>query len=123
MRVHSVLPTAARLALGLLVGLIAIPAGAATIRVNSNDPTSDAGGCGGRGNACDTIQAGVDNAAAGDTVKISNGVYFENVTIPSGKDRMLVQGGKSAILDPDDRFPFECSTAATPCTVNADCPA
>jgi hypothetical protein len=50
-----------------------------------------------------TVQAGVDAAAAGDVVKIAAGVYFESVTIPSGKEKLqLIGAGKlKTIIDHD----------------------
>ncbi|MGH8007528.1 MAG: right-handed parallel beta-helix repeat-containing protein [Candidatus Binatia bacterium] len=39
-----------------------------------------------------TIQAAVTAAVAGDTIKIESGVYFENVTVPAGKDGLQILG-------------------------------
>ena len=58
-----------------------------------------------------TIQDAVDAAAAGDTIRLASGVYFENVVIPAGKDGLTIRGGRSAILDPGDD-----GVAATPNT-------
>jgi hypothetical protein len=73
--------------------VLATPAGAALVCV---EPTG-AGGC------YKTIQEGVNAAAAGDAVVVANGVYYENVTIPSGKDSLQLIGRSRlrAILDPD----------------------
>jgi hypothetical protein len=73
----------------------------------------------GRSGCENTIQAGVDAATSGDTVKIANGVYFENVSITTSG--ITVSGGRKAILDPT--FPGTCSvTVADACYVDGDCP-
>ncbi|MBK6940694.1 MAG: right-handed parallel beta-helix repeat-containing protein [Planctomycetes bacterium] len=46
-----------------------------------------------------TIQAGVDAAAAGDVVRVLPGTYFGNVTVPSSKPGLVVQGKGVVILD------------------------
>lgn len=50
-----------------------------------------------------TIQMGVARAAAGDTVLVAPGVYFENVVVPPGKDGLSIVGAgpRASILDPD----------------------
>lgn len=62
-------------------GLLAGSAGAATVQVKAGNPTPDTGGCGTGANPCNTIQAGVDNAVAGDVVNVGKGDYAENVVI------------------------------------------
>ncbi|MBI3249534.1 MAG: right-handed parallel beta-helix repeat-containing protein [Deltaproteobacteria bacterium] len=48
-----------------------------------------------------TIQAAVDVALGGDTIKVLPGVYFENVTVPPGKDGLRILGptAKSVTVD------------------------
>jgi hypothetical protein len=70
--------------------LAAAPALAATICV---DP---------HGGPCQTtIQAGVNLAGPGDLVQIAAGVYFENVTVPPGKNglRIVGAGRRATIVD------------------------
>jgi hypothetical protein len=48
-----------------------------------------------------TIQGAVDAALAGDTIDVGPGTYFENVTIPAGKDglRLIGAGAAIAVID------------------------
>lgn len=78
-------------AVAAVVLVAAGSAQAATICVNPNKASCQA-----------TIQDAVDAAVAGDTIKLSSGVYFENVTIPVGVDGLTITGKRSAILDPGD---------------------
>ena len=90
-----------------VVGMSSV-AGAATVCVNPNSASCES-----------TIQDGIDAAATGDSVKISRGVYYENVTIST--DGVTLRGGSSTILDPT--FPGNCSvTVATQCYNSGDCP-
>jgi hypothetical protein len=77
-------------ALASVAGLSA-PAGAAVICVNPAVPACQA-----------TIQGAVTAAVAGDSITIAAGTYFENVTIPGGKDGLKINGaGALTIVDPD----------------------
>ncbi len=52
-----------------------------------------------KGGAIDTIQAGVDAANAGDTVKVKKGVYQENVTIGSAKTGITLIGLGKVVIE------------------------
>lgn len=72
------------------VVLMATAIEAATICVNE----------GGSGSCESSIQAAVTLAAAGDTISVRNGEYFESVVIPAGKDGLTIKGrGRNTILD------------------------
>lgn len=78
----------------MFVAVAPTPASAATLCV---EPTG-ASGC------FTTIQDAVDNAAAGDTIVVRRGTYFENVVIPAGLDGLTIrnQGAtRQIVLDPD----------------------
>ncbi len=81
-----------RFGLGLACAIViaASPALAATVCVHKTKASCSA-----------TIQAGINAAAAGDTVKVASGVYLENVTI-TAKNGLILTGGSGAILDGDD---------------------
>src|SRR2546425_1239229 len=85
--------TRTRLAWATAALMTAAPAGAATLCVN----TTGSGGC------QSTIQGAVTAAAGGDTIKIAAGTYFENVTVPAGKDGLQILGASklTTILDAD----------------------
>lgn len=79
--------------------LSAASAHGAVICVDPGDPACQA-----------TVQGGVNAAAAGDTVEIASGLYFEAVTIPAGKDGLILTGKgtidpHSVMPDPNEPFP------------------
>jgi nitrous oxidase accessory protein NosD len=45
-----------------------------------------------------TIQAGIDSAAAGDTVLVGPGTYFENLSVVNKDIRLLGEGGPEATI-------------------------
>ena len=88
---------AAAIAALLVCAWMAAAAGAATIVVDGDDAGSDLDGCGvvlgadaGTGDACNTIQAGVDAATEGDTVQVepSAAPYAEAITISKADLRL-----------------------------------
>jgi hypothetical protein len=67
-----------------------------TIHVDAADATSDAVGCGSLANPCNTIQNGVVNAIAGDTVLVAPGAYSEMVTVNKSLTLLGAQNGVDA---------------------------
>ena len=73
--------TTMKIAIGLLIALVLLPlpVAAGTIDVTS------------------TIQAAVDAAQPGDTIRVPPGIYRENVSVT--KDNLTIRGGHGAVLD------------------------
>ena len=44
-----------------------------------------------------SIQAAVDAAKAGDTIRVRSGLYWEHVTIPAGKDGLTLRGAQAGV--------------------------
>lgn len=81
---------------GLLVMVSNRSLAAVTIQVDAADPTGDGGGCGTLVNPCNTVQNGVDNAAAGDTVLVAAGTYTETVIVNKSLTLLGAQNGVDA---------------------------
>ncbi|MGH9050108.1 MAG: right-handed parallel beta-helix repeat-containing protein [Acidimicrobiia bacterium] len=105
MRVKSVFVALAVMA--GMVGLAGSPASAdhagTTVLVDGADATSDVGGCGSAANPCNTIQAGVDHANAGDTLVVAAGTYPENVVL----NKQLTLDGAQVGVDARGRVASE----------------
>ena len=64
-----------------------------TLKVDNGDPNcSDV-----TGNPYCTIQAAVDDASSGDTIKVDDGTYNENVTI--NKDGLTLEADSDLVID------------------------
>src|SRR4051794_41363270 len=74
------------LAAASLAGASATPAAAAQRFVCPN------GGC-----EYPTIQAAVDAADPGDTIRLRDGTYYEQVTVPAGKDELIFRGAQAGV--------------------------
>lgn len=79
-------------ALALACLASAVPAAAGTICVDPAGPPCHT-----------TIQAGVNAAQPGSTVSIAQGIYFENVTVPPGRDGLRLVGASrmTTVIDAD----------------------
>jgi parallel beta-helix repeat protein len=74
--------------------LMAGSASAAVVLVDPADTTADGGGCGSVVNPCNTLQAGVDNAVAGDTIVLAPGTYTGNANV---NKTVTIQGPNSGV--------------------------
>jgi hypothetical protein len=92
MREICIRRAAGALALSWMLAGAAGAAGAATVQVKAGNATPDTGGCGSGANPCNTIQAGVDNAATGDVVNVGKGDYAENVVVATPGIRIRGSG-------------------------------
>ncbi|MBK6941769.1 MAG: right-handed parallel beta-helix repeat-containing protein [Planctomycetes bacterium] len=79
-----------KLAPMIILSLSCGPLSAAVIEVAKNGPI-------------DSIQAGVDAAAAGDVIVVKAGVFDERVVVPVGKDGLRIKAKPGAILDGFDQ--------------------
>ena len=87
------------LALPATLALTLAFAGSASAEEVVNDDTDGPGACATPGHA--TVQAGVNAAAADETVTVCPGTYNETVTIPNGADGLTIDGatGQPMIAD------------------------
>jgi nitrous oxidase accessory protein NosD len=86
-----------RVALALTAGLLLIgttPANAAVTQVVDDDGLASLTNCNAATPANTTIQAGVNAAAPGDTVKVCPGTYTENVTVNKA---LILNGAKPGV--------------------------
>ncbi len=74
--------------LAILVAISSVALGA-TIYVNNTYPTCDDI----TGTPYCSIQPAINNAVAGDIISVSIGTYNEDLTIPAGKDNLILTGG------------------------------
>jgi hypothetical protein len=110
------------------ISLGASRAFAATVVVDGDDNVDDTDGCGGGADTaadpCNTIQAGVDHAASGDTIDVRTSAthYFESVLVTKpdvhivgpqagvpGYERSVPPSQGEAILDGPDHPPYDSS--------------
>lgn len=118
----------ARLLVACLVTLVtgvwmAAPASAATLVVD-DDGQATAGSCNATTPAFSSIQAAVDAATAGDTIRVCPGVYTENVTV--GKTLTLL-GAKAGVhgkrrngTEASESIVQPATTSLATFTLNAD---
>src|SRR3954453_9268089 len=80
------------LAVSLMVFGVAVTHAASTWYVANTG--NDANDCLSAATACQTIQAAVNKATAGDTVNVAAGVYNEDVSIPTA---LTLNGAKAGV--------------------------
>jgi hypothetical protein len=87
------MPTRLAIVLGLALALLA-PA-AAQAAVFTVDPADANKTCSSTETTCPTIALAMQNAGAGDTVKVLKGTYAEPVNVATGKDGLKIEGANS----------------------------
>ncbi|MBM4146586.1 MAG: hypothetical protein FJ240_10025 [Nitrospira sp.] len=78
------------IAIALLMSLFLVTVASAAVRCVSALPVA---GC----PSYTTIQNAVDASGSGDTIVVTPGVYYENVTIPGSLSNLTIQGGRAVL--------------------------
>jgi hypothetical protein len=84
--------TFTRFTLIALAALAAVGASSAQASADTLFVCAEAGSC-----QYGSIQSAVDAANAGDTIRVRAGAYNENVTIPAGKDGLVLRGAQAGV--------------------------
>jgi hypothetical protein len=86
----------------LLVGLLAAPVAASTVHTVDDDGLAGPGGCAGAATVPSTIQAALDAAEPGDTIRVCPGVYTEQLRVATrGVTVRAIQPWKAVVRPPE----------------------
>ena len=94
--------------------LLAVASTATMVALGAAGPAAADGGDGKKHGppAAFSIQAAVDAAAPGDTVRIPPGTYRESITIQ--QDGISLRGGRGVVIEPAGADPTACDTLDDP---------
>jgi hypothetical protein len=84
--------TLTRFTIGALAALAALGASSAQASADMLFVCAEAGSC-----QYGSIQAAVDAAKPADTIRVRKGAYNENVSIPAGKDGLVLRGAQAGV--------------------------
>jgi hypothetical protein len=80
------------IALAALAAIVASAAPAGAQAPETHFVCEEVGAC-----EFNSIQAAVNTATAGDTIRVRSGLYREHVTIPAGKDGLVLRGAQAGV--------------------------